>query len=62
MDKGYRTFFGFKSEPFRSDLKPKEILQTDELKAVQGRFDYTIRLGACALVTGEIGSGKSTAM
>jgi type II secretory pathway predicted ATPase ExeA len=29
---------------------------------VKDRFDYAIRLGAIALVTGEIGSGKSTAL
>ena len=26
----YRTFFGFTREPFASDLKPEEILQTPE--------------------------------
>ena len=31
-------------------------------KAVKERFDYTIRIGAMALLTGEIGSGKSTAL
>ena len=62
MDNNYRTFFGFKKEPFSSDLSHKEILQTDELKAVQNRFDYAMRLGGAALVTGEIGSGKSTAL
>ena len=60
MDNRYRTFFGMKSEPFRSDLNQDEILQTDELKAVQSRFDYAVRLGGCALVTGEIGSGNVT--
>jgi len=62
MDKNYRAFFGMKSEPFRSDLTHNEILLTDELKAVKSRFDYAVRLGGAALVTGEIGSGKSTAL
>jgi type II secretory pathway predicted ATPase ExeA len=39
-----------------------EILKTPELVAVKERFDYTIRIGAMALLTGEIGSGKSTAL
>jgi type II secretory pathway predicted ATPase ExeA len=62
MDNGYRTFFGLKNEPFRSDLSHKEILETDALKSVKNRFDYAVRLGSTALVTGEIGSGKSTAI
>ena len=61
MTAQYRTFFGLSREPFRSDLSLKEILQTPALAAVQDRFEYTVRLGAIALVTGDIGSGKSTA-
>jgi len=62
MNENYRTFFGFAKEPFASDLALKEILRTDQLTGVQKRFDYTIRLGSIGLVTGEIGSGKSTAL
>jgi type II secretory pathway predicted ATPase ExeA len=62
MNNNYRSFFGLKKEPFGSDLKTSEILETDELKAVKKRLDYAVRLGGAALVTGEIGSGKSTAL
>jgi len=62
MNENYRTFFGFTKEPFTSDLTLKEILQTEELTGMQKRFDYTLRLGGIGLVTGEIGSGKSTAL
>lgn len=62
MNENYRTFFGFTKEPFASDLGLKEILQTAELTGVQKRFDYALRLGGIGLVTGEIGSGKSTAL
>jgi general secretion pathway protein A len=58
----YRAFFGFTREPFPSELAIKDILQTQELLAVKERFDYALRIGAMALVTGEIGSGKSTAL
>ena len=58
----YRTFFGLSREPFGFDLTLKEILKTPALSAVQDRFDYTIRLGGIALITGDIGSGKSTAL
>lgn len=62
MDNNYRSFFGLKKEPFGADLNTKEILETHELKAVAKRLDYAVRLGSTALVTGEIGSGKSTAL
>jgi general secretion pathway protein A len=62
MDTQYRTFFGFRKEPFGQDLQLNEILQTPELLGVKQRFDYTLRIGAMGLLTGEIGSGKSTAL
>ena len=62
METNYRTFFGFNKDPFASDLALNEILQTAELIEIKERFDYTIRIGAMALVTGDIGSGKSTAL
>ncbi len=62
MNETYRTFFGLSREPFGSELSLSEILKTPELLNVKERFDYAIRLGAMALVTGEIGSGKSTAL
>jgi len=62
MNENYRSFFGLKKEPFGTNLKIKEVFETKELKAVLKRFHYTVRLGEIALVTGEIGSGKSTAL
>lgn len=58
----YRSFFGFRREPFGSDLATGDILKTEALDAVAGRFDYVHSLGAVGLVTGEVGSGKSTAL
>ncbi|VEN73267.1 AAA family ATPase [Candidatus Desulfarcum epimagneticum] len=58
----HRVFFSLKKEPFISDLKPNEMLETHELISVQNRFDYAVGLGGIGLVTGEIGSGKSTAL
>lgn len=62
MDKSYRQFFALQSEPFSIDIKRKDIMVTPSLSAVQDRIQYAIRLGALALITGEIGSGKSTAL
>jgi general secretion pathway protein A len=62
MNKSYKTFFGLKTEPFRSDLKQSEILETEELKSVKNKFYYALNIGGTALLTGDIGSGKSTAV
>lgn len=62
MNESYRAFFGLAKEPFSTEISIKEILETPDLKGVKDRFDYAVRLGAVALVTGEVGSGKSTAL
>jgi type II secretory pathway predicted ATPase ExeA len=62
MSASYRAFFGLKKEPFPLELPLKDIYQTSDLGGVVKRFEYVVRLGAMALVTGEIGSGKSTAL
>jgi type II secretory pathway predicted ATPase ExeA len=38
------------------------VLFANEIKAAHDRFDYAVELGAIALVTGEIGAGKPTAL
>jgi general secretion pathway protein A len=62
MNKMYRAFFGFKKEPFISNIPVTDILQTDEVQSVKKRFDYTVNLGGIGVVTGDVGSGKSTAL
>lgn len=62
MSGNYRSFFGMSREAFPTDLPVKDILETQDIAAIKERFDYTVRLGAIATVTGEVGSGKSTAL
>jgi len=62
MNSSYRVFFEMQREPFVADISFKQILVTASVKAVQERIHYAFRLGAIALLTGEIGSGKSTAL
>ncbi|MDD5170782.1 MAG: AAA family ATPase [Syntrophales bacterium] len=62
MKNKYQAFFGLGKEPFGPDISAADILQTSELTDVKDRFDYVVRLGAVALITGEVGSGKSTAL
>jgi len=58
----YRSCFGFEKEAFPANIALKNILLTNALQGVIHRFEYALRLGGIALVTGEIGSGKSTAL
>jgi type II secretory pathway predicted ATPase ExeA len=51
-----------KREPFASDLRIEEILETADTQAVRERLHYTVGLGAVGVVTGEVGAGKSTAL
>jgi type II secretory pathway predicted ATPase ExeA len=62
MQNTYRQYFALQKEPFAAEVPRKEILVTKTLSAVQDRIHYALRLGAITLVTGEIGSGKSTAL
>lgn len=62
MESTYRQYFALQKEPFAADIPRKEILITPVLSAVQDRVHYALRLGAVTLITGEIGSGKSTAL
>ncbi|CAO0820677.1 hypothetical protein DFAR_1800015 [Desulfarculales bacterium] len=61
MKPNHRAFVALTREPFGSDLAPKKIMQIAEVLGVAKRFEYAIRLGALALVAGDVGSGKSTA-
>jgi type II secretory pathway predicted ATPase ExeA len=58
----YRIFFEMKREPFAADVELEHILVTSALKAVSKRVHYAMNIGAMALITGDIGSGKSTAL
>jgi general secretion pathway protein A len=62
MKPAYRSLFGLTREPFSSEITVEEILTTPDVIAVNDRFEYAVRLGAMALVTGDVGSGKSTAL
>lgn len=62
MNTNYRIFFELEKEPFTSDIEKERILVTDSLNGVKERIHYAMRTGAVALITGEIGSGKSTAL
>lgn len=55
------SYFGFKSDPFSSEVNAKNLLKLPSMVAVKERFDYVAAAGVL-LVTGEVGSGKSTSL
>lgn len=57
----YSEFFGFKHEPFTSDINPKNLLKLPSMVSVKERFEYVLS-GGVLIVTGEVGSGKSTSL
>lgn len=62
MRNHYRVFFGFQREPFSQDIRVEEMLQSQGVTGVKERFLYAIDIGAIAVITGDVGSGKSSAL
>jgi len=57
-----RHFFGFTREPFSADVRVDELYHTAALEGAKERFLYTVSLEAVSVITGDVGSGKSTAL
>lgn len=57
----YSAFFGFKSEPFSSEISAKNLLKLPSMVSVKERFDYVMS-GGVFVITGDVGSGKSTSL
>jgi type II secretory pathway predicted ATPase ExeA len=49
-------------EPFGSDVPVDKLFPLPGLKAFVERFDYAVSLGASTVITGEVGTGKSTSL
>src|SRR3972149_9664503 len=58
----YKHFFGFQREPFPQDIKVEDLYPLPGLKALADRFHYALDLGALNVITGEVGTGKSTSL
>jgi general secretion pathway protein A len=57
----HNAYFGFKSEPFTSEITAKNLLKLPSMVSVKERFDYVMS-GGVLVITGEVGSGKSTSL
>lgn len=58
----YRIFFGFEKEPFGQNVRVEDMMKTSGLLGVRERFLYTVGLSAVAVITGDVGSGKSSGL
>jgi type II secretory pathway predicted ATPase ExeA len=54
--------FGLSGEPFAQDVPTDKLFPLPGLEAFLDRFDYALRIGAATVITGDVGSGKSTSL
>ncbi len=60
--KDIRHFFSLKRDPFAQDLPPADLFELPSLAPLQKRIEFALSLKNFTLVTGEVGSGKSTSL
>lgn len=58
----FTQLYGLQTTPFTRTLNTDDILATASVKELHARLALTVRERGIALVTGEVGSGKSTAV
>ena len=54
--------FGLSCEPFLQDIPTDKLFPLPGLKAFLERFDYALHIGAATVITGDVGTGKSTSL
>jgi type II secretory pathway predicted ATPase ExeA len=55
------AFFGFKKTPFGDSPDPKQLFPSQSWNQVKTRLQFLVEHHGAGLITGEVGSGKSTA-
>lgn len=56
------SYFAFKREPFSRELAPTEVFVSKGHQELLARLRHAIDTGSLAVITGQVGSGKSTAI
>jgi len=56
------SYFSFNREPFSRKLAPTEVFVSKGHKELLARLRHAIETGSLAVITGQVGSGKSTAI
>ena|SRR5438093_4139846 len=57
----FETFFGFKKTPFALNPDAKQLFESQAWTQLKSRLQFLIDHRGVGLLTGEVGSGKSTA-
>ena len=58
----FNSIYGFQVNPFSRTLSTQDVLATPGVKELLARLSLAVRERGIALVTGDVGSGKSTAV
>jgi general secretion pathway protein A len=58
----FETYFGFLKKPFARDIPEKELYNNPSIEELCSRLEYVARNRLFAVVTGDVGTGKSTAI
>lgn len=62
MNKKLSSLFGLKWNPFSPEIAAETLLATPKIQAFARRIENLAEVGGFALVTGEVGTGKSSAL
>ena len=58
----FKAYFGFLTEPFSKEIATKALFLSAQLKELLTRLQHFLTRRGIALITGEVGAGKSTAL
>jgi len=56
----YRKVYGLTHHPFEKDLEPDKLFGSQAAQELEARLNYLLQLRGIGLVTGEVGSGKTS--
>lgn len=58
----FKSYYGFLKEPFRQEISINDIYAIPGLKGLSERFMYAVNGAMVNVVTGDVGTGKSTSL
>lgn len=58
----YTEYFGMKKDPFTNNLSVKDLIKLPGTLSVKERIDYLLKIGGVMVITGDVGTGKSTSL
>lgn len=58
----FESYYGFARPPFSKDISPSEFFIHDSHEEVLARLGYCVKERSIAVLTGEVGSGKTVAL